>query len=90
VADNDNTQKAPENGEVEQKPSSGRRFIVIAVVLLLVLGAGFWYWRSTFSEDTDDAQVDGDIFQISSRIAGQVTHVYVQDNKPVTQGELLL
>jgi len=91
VADNTTNQAGtPETGEVEQKPSSGKRFIAFAVILLIVLGAGFWYWRSTFSEETDDAQVDGDIFQISSRIAGQVTHVYVQDNKPVTQGELLL
>ena len=37
---------------------------------VLVLAAAFWYWRSTFTEDTDDAQVDGDIYQISSRVAG--------------------
>ena len=74
----------------EAKPNSNRKFIVIAVVLLLVIGAGFWYWRSTFSEDTDDAQVDGDIYQVSSRVAGQVLNVYVQDNKPVNKGDLLL
>ncbi len=74
----------------EEKPKSGRKFIVIAVVILLLLGGGFWYWRSTFSEDTDDAQVDGDIYQISSRIAGQVINVYVQDNKPVEKGQLLV
>jgi len=95
VADQDNTQKqgtgAPDTGaEIEEKPKSGKRFIVFAVVLLLVLGAGYWYWRGTFSEETDDAQVDGDIYQISSRIPGQVTRVYVQDNKPVNKGDLLL
>ena len=56
----------------------------------LILGAGFWYWRSTFTEDTDDAQVDGDIYQVSSRVSGQVTKVFVEDNKPVKKGELLL
>ena len=95
MADQDNTQKqgtgAPDTGaEIEEKPKSGKRFIVFAVVLLLVLGAGYWYWRGTFSEETDDAQVDGDIYQISSRIPGQVTRVYVQDNKPVNKGDLLL
>jgi membrane fusion protein (multidrug efflux system) len=95
VPDQDNNPQKPANkpensDQPEEKPKSGRKFIVIAVVILLVLGAGFWYWRSTFSEDTDDAQVDGDIYQISSRIAGNVTQVYVQDNKPVQQGELLV
>jgi membrane fusion protein (multidrug efflux system) len=91
VPDQDNNpQKPANNDQPEEKPKSGRKFIVIAVVILLVLGAGFWYWRSTFSEDTDDAQVDGDIYQISSRIAGQVINVYVQDNKPVEKGQLLV
>ena len=95
MADQDNTQKqgagSPDNGaELEEKPKGSKRFIAIAVILLLVLGAGYWYWRGTFSEETDDAQVDGDIYQISSRIPGQVTRVYVQDNKPVNKGDLLL
>jgi membrane fusion protein, multidrug efflux system len=71
----------------EQK--SGRKFIVIAVIILLVIGAGIFYWRSTFSEDTDDAQVDGDLYQVSSRITGQVIKVYVEDNQKVEVGQLI-
>ena len=69
---------------------TGRNLLIGGIVLLILLGVAFWYWRSTFTEDTDDAQVDGDIYQISSRIAGQVIHVYVEDNKPVNKGDLLL
>ena len=50
---------------------------------MLVLAAVFFYWRSTFTEDTDDAQVDGNLYQVSSRIAGQVIKVYVDDNQTV-------
>jgi membrane fusion protein, multidrug efflux system len=71
----------------EQK--SGRKFIVIAVIILLVIGAGIFYWRSTFTEDTDDAQVDGDLYQVSSRITGQVIKVYVEDNQKVEVGQLI-
>jgi membrane fusion protein (multidrug efflux system) len=64
--------------------------IVIGVVLLLVLGAIFFYWRSTFSEDTDDAQVDGNLYQVSSRVTGHVVKVYVDDNQTVQAGQLLV
>jgi membrane fusion protein (multidrug efflux system) len=62
---------------------------VIGVIVLLVLGAGFFYWRSTFTEDTDDAQVDGNLYQVSSRIAGHVVAVQVSDNQLVKKGDLL-
>jgi membrane fusion protein, multidrug efflux system len=67
--------------------SSGRKFIIIAVVIFLIIGAGIFYWRSTFTEDTDDAQVDGDLYQVSSRITGQVIKVYVDDNQKVQIGQ---
>jgi membrane fusion protein (multidrug efflux system) len=64
--------------------------LVIGVVLVLVLGAIFFYWRSTFTEDTDDAQVDGNLYQVSSRITGHVVNVYVDDNQTVQTGQLLV
>jgi membrane fusion protein (multidrug efflux system) len=68
---------------------SGRKFIIIGVVLLLVLGAAFFYWRSTFTEGTDDAQVDGNLYQVSARVTGQVVKVNVEDNQKVHQGDVL-
>ncbi len=79
------------NGAVDDsaQPNHSRKFIVFGVVLLLVVGAAIFYWRSTFVEDTDDAQVDGNLYQISSRIGGQVVKVYVDDNQAVQAGQLL-
>jgi len=82
--DSQTAQNSAENEQPEKK--SRRRFLIIAVVILLVLIAGLFYWHSTFSEDTDDAQVDGDLYQISSRITGQVIKVYVEDNQKVDAG----
>ena len=73
----------------EPPPSSNRKSIVIGVVLLLIAAAVFLYWRSTFTEDTDDAQVDGNLYQVSSRITGHVIKVYVDDNQTVQTGQLL-
>ena len=74
-----------------KEPANPRRkFIVIGVVLLIVLGALFFWWRSTFTEDTDDAQVDGNLYQVSSRVTGHVVKVYVSDNQQVQAGQLLI
>jgi len=86
---------APSSTGAESKPNDApqatgsRKIVVIGVVLLLVLASTFFYWRATFVEDTDDAQVDGNLYQISSRITGQVEKVYVDDNQTVQAGQLL-
>jgi len=69
--------------------NGSRKFIVLGVVLLLTLAAAFFYWRASFTEDTDDAQVDGNLYQISARVSGQVVKVYVNDNQTVQAGQLL-
>ena len=81
---------APDAKADAPPPSNpARKFIVIGVILFLVLGGVFFYWRSTFTEDTDDAQVDGNLYQVSSRITGHVVKVYVDDNQTVQAGQLL-
>ena len=69
---------------------TGRTIFILLVVLILIAAAGFWYWRSTFTESTDDAQVDGNIYQVSSRVAGNVLAVHVQENTTVKKGDLLV
>jgi len=88
VADNPTqTQNEPITETEIEKPQTRRRGILVAVVVVIVLIAvGIW-WRSTFSEDTDDAQVNGHLIQVSSRIAGQVIKVYVSENQQVSAGQ---
>jgi membrane fusion protein (multidrug efflux system) len=71
------------------QPQSRRRGIVVVVVVILALvAAGIW-WRSTYSENTDDAQVNGHLIQVSSRVAGQVAKVYVDENQVVKAGDVI-
>ena len=69
------------------QPKKSRKGIIAVVVLVLVVVAAVIWWRSTFSEDTDDAQVNGHLIQISSRIAGQVLKVDVEENQVVKAGD---
>jgi len=88
VADTTVKPEPAESAETEiEAPRSRRRGIVIVgVVLVALIALGVW-WRSTYSEDTDDAQVNGHLIQISSRIAGQVLKVYVEENQKVKAGD---
>ncbi len=74
-----------ERGDAPQQKSR-RRFIILGVVMVLIVGALLFWWRSTFYEDTDDAQINGHLIQISSRIAGQVIKIDVEENQFVEKG----
>jgi membrane fusion protein, multidrug efflux system len=66
-----------------------RTLVVAAIALALIASAGVWYWRSTKSESTDNAQIDGFIYPISSRVSGTVTRVMVDENQYVQAGTVL-
>ncbi len=68
-----------------------RALLVSAVVIILALFFGIRYYLHARShESTDDAFVEGQVIQISPKIAGHIVKVYVKDNQPVKQGDLLL
>ena len=87
MADQNAPDQQPEKPEAPPKDNSRRRLIIIAVVAVLVIGAALFYWRSTFTEDTDDAQVNGNLYQVSSRVSGQVIHVDVEEQQFVHAGD---
>jgi membrane fusion protein (multidrug efflux system) len=87
VADQKDQSQLPEKPEAPPKDNSTRKLIIIIVVVVLIIGAALFYWRSTFTEDTDDAQVDGNLYQVSSRVTGQVIHVDVEEEQFVHQGD---
>ena len=74
--------------EMEQPKSNRRGIIVVVVVVLVLVAAGLW-WHSTFTENTDDAQVNGHLIQVSSRISGQVLKVDVEENQVIKAGDTI-
>ncbi|MBD0337264.1 MAG: HlyD family secretion protein [Cyanobacteria bacterium Co-bin13] len=61
----------------------------VGLVIGGVWGLRWWSYASTH-ETTDNAQVQGHVYQVSSRIPGTVQQIAVDDNQRVTPGELLV
>ena len=84
-----NPQDPAQVDEPDPSQSKAMKALKVAVPLVALLAAGMWFYsRNRIS--TDDAQVDGHLVPIGSRVYGSVEQVLVQDNQPVKAGELLL
>ena len=75
-------------------PLFSRRSKRVLLVMMLVLAIGAvspfaWNYLESY-ESTDDAQIDGHIDPLSSRINGTVIRVHAEDNDRVKAGELLV
>jgi membrane fusion protein (multidrug efflux system) len=69
-----------------------RRWLLLVVPLIAVGAAygGYWYVWSLSHEKTDDAQTEGHIHAISSKVPGYVAEVCVRDNQHVAEGDVLV
>jgi membrane fusion protein (multidrug efflux system) len=83
---------APINDAAAPAPtatSGKRKLIAVVGILVVALAATAYYLYSRQFEETDDAQVDGNISNVGSRVAGNIKAVYVVDNQPVKAGDVL-
>jgi membrane fusion protein (multidrug efflux system) len=68
-----------------------KRFLLIAALILIVGSISPFAWKYLQSyQSTDDAQIDGHIDPLSSRIDGTVIGVHVEDDDRVRKGDLLI
>jgi membrane fusion protein (multidrug efflux system) len=66
-----------------------RSLVGVVVIVAAILG---WmeYQKLQKFENTDDAQVDGDISPVLPKVSGFVTNIYFEDNQAVNKGDTLL
>ncbi len=89
----DDQEKSKEEEEAAARTAQRKnrlKKIAPIVLLVAVVGGLLWWLHARQYEDTDDAQVDGHIGQIGSRISGYITAVHVEDNQEVHPGDLLV
>ena len=70
-------------------PGRSRLPLIGGAVLLVALIAGAWAWVSAGKQSTDDAQVEGHITQLATRVGGTVVEVSVADNQHVEAGTVV-
>jgi len=61
----------------------------LAVIVLSIAGAWYWWTELRFFESTDDAYVQSDVSVISPKVEGYIAAVRVQENEPVAAGQVL-
>jgi membrane fusion protein (multidrug efflux system) len=77
----------------EQTPQKRSKRFTYVLIALVVVGATFGvtkYIHSLSHEETDDAQIDGDISPVIPRVSGYIGEVRVNDNQLVKKGDTLL
>jgi membrane fusion protein (multidrug efflux system) len=80
--------------EAPKKPPLYKRpvpMIILGSLLLAAIAVGLLYYLHVRDwETTDDAFIQGDVTQVSPRVAGHVQSVYITDNQDVHLGDKLV
>ncbi|WP_116893706.1 HlyD family efflux transporter periplasmic adaptor subunit [Pseudomonas syringae] len=79
----------------EQEPKSGKRtFMLIGLaIVVVILALGIWAWYEIYgqwSEETDDAYVNGNVVEITPLVTGTVISIGADDGDLVHEGQVLL
>ncbi len=77
-----------ETQEVQNKSNKKRILFTISVIALIVASA-LYYFNSLKYETTDDAYTESDLVQIAPRVSGQITEIFIEDNKRINEGDLI-
>lgn len=84
----------PRSGQAKAEASESRAgrgklvLVVLAVLLVLVAGGRWIYFRYTHVH-TEDARIDGEVVTVSSRVSGWITDLDVIEGDEVKAGQVL-
>src|SRR6266853_207439 len=84
-------EKQSDAGSGTENGQGRRKSLIFASILGVVILVGaltFWLYSRTY-ESTDDAQVDGHLNGVTSRIDGVIKAVYVEENQTIQVGQLV-
>ena len=74
----------------KQATTRVKRILGISAAIVVAIAGSYFAWDAFHYEDTDDAQVDGHVMELSTRINGQIKDVYVVEGQLVHAGDALV
>jgi membrane fusion protein (multidrug efflux system) len=77
-------------GRSKHSTPGRKRILIISGAMVVAIAGGYFAWNAFRYEDTDDAQIDGHVMQLSTRINGQIKDVYVVEGQLVHAGDVLV
>lgn len=85
------TGHAPDEEKEDSSQSKRLAFVILAIVLGIGLFFGIRaYLHSRTHVETDNAQIEGSLYPVLSRVSGYAQAVQVRDNQKVSAGEKLV
>lgn len=78
-----------EENKIEKNKLSTKKYWLILITLLAVIGAIFLIFENLKYQSTDDAYVETTTVSVSPKVAGQIVKVYIKDNQSVKAGDVV-
>ncbi len=72
--------------EKKEKPKGVKRTIGAIIGVILLCGVGYFIHDALMYQSTDDAYVETTTVQVSPKVSGHITKVYVDDNQHIEAG----
>ncbi|MDA8242645.1 MAG: efflux RND transporter periplasmic adaptor subunit, partial [Elusimicrobia bacterium] len=63
--------------------------VLVLIAAAAALAGGYYWTHSAAHETTDDATIESHVLPVSSKVAGQIVEIAVDDNQHVEKGALL-
>ena len=67
-----------------------KRYIIFAVIVIILALALFVYIDSLLYQSTDDAYIESHLVQIAPKVSGQVVEVFIDDNQKINEGDTVI
>lgn len=85
----DDIKNTQEHTEENHHKKIKKRKILIPLAIVIAIVTGLYLAYESQFQSTDDAYVEADIIQVTPKVSGHIIQSYVEDNKPVKQGDLV-